>query len=177
MASYMLSALMLLQFSHFVFVAVFAWMMTLLVEEVRPHSRHYTRAHAAFSDSASNTHDDRRLVVFALEQVSAPMMMPCFYLCAVALSPLVSSLHYAVLHVRGADVVLCRWDTIMYTLYFVAVLMRLSTEYETLQRSRYMYSVVALLMWMRLARQYAVSMDLGPKLVMVQLMVVCYSSL
>ncbi|EGD74678.1 hypothetical protein PTSG_06043 [Salpingoeca rosetta] len=64
-----------------------------------------------------------------------------------------------------------RWDAIIYLTYLIAVGLRLSPREDDLGRSRYVYSGVAIMLWTRLARHYAVNQDLGPKLIMVQLMV------
>lgn len=64
-----------------------------------------------------------------------------------------------------------RWDTVTYLLYTIAFVLRLSSDPINLGRSRYVYSLVAAMLWMRLARQYAVNQSLGPNLIMIQLMV------
>eukprot|EP00043_Microstomoeca_roanoka_P018007 m.190040 g.190040 ORF g.190040 m.190040 type:complete len:1456 (+) comp16751_c0_seq1:63-4430(+) len=64
-----------------------------------------------------------------------------------------------------------KWDVLIYSLYIIAVVLRLSSDQTSLGRSRYVYSSVAIMLWTRLARHYAVNQDLGPKLIMIQLMV------
>ena len=64
-----------------------------------------------------------------------------------------------------------RWDFVTYFLYVIAFGLRLSTDKINLGRSRYVYSIVAAMLWMRLAKQYAVNRSLGPQLIMIQLMV------
>jgi hypothetical protein len=64
-----------------------------------------------------------------------------------------------------------RWDGVTYALYVIAFVLRLSTDKVNLGRSRYVYSIVAAMLWMRLAKQYAVNRSLGPQLIMIQLMV------
>eukprot|EP00045_Choanoeca_perplexa_P004986 m.42265 g.42265 ORF g.42265 m.42265 type:complete len:1442 (+) comp12868_c0_seq3:49-4374(+) len=61
-----------------------------------------------------------------------------------------------------------RVDAITYILYATSLGLRAS---RNLSRARNIYSTVAMVLWVRLARQYAVSTRLGPKLVMIQLMV------
>jgi len=64
-----------------------------------------------------------------------------------------------------------RWDLVMYVMYLVSVLLRLDRDPQFLGAARVFYSLVAAMLWFRLARLYAVSRTLGPKLVMIQLMV------
>eukprot|EP01147_Barroeca_monosierra_P010504 gene10505-2632_t len=64
-----------------------------------------------------------------------------------------------------------RWDAATYILYIIAIGYRFSSDATNLGRARYIYSVVAVMLWLRLARSYAVNQDLGPKLIMIQLMI------
>lgn len=65
-----------------------------------------------------------------------------------------------------------RWDAATFCIYLLSVFLRFAFDDGlNLGRSRYLYSLVALMLWVRLGRQYAVSPTLGPQIIMIQLMV------
>eukprot|EP00049_Salpingoeca_infusionum_P025689 m.21225 g.21225 ORF g.21225 m.21225 type:complete len:1390 (-) comp8262_c0_seq1:191-4360(-) len=61
------------------------------------------------------------------------------------------------------------FDVIIVLFYISSLMMKLGND-AWIQRSRAMYATVAILLWMRFARSYAVHPMVGPKLVMIQLM-------
>eukprot|EP00055_Hartaetosiga_balthica_P014603 m.80880 g.80880 ORF g.80880 m.80880 type:complete len:1394 (+) comp8637_c1_seq1:1744-5925(+) len=62
-------------------------------------------------------------------------------------------------------------DFAMIILYLLSLSFRFSSNQRHLGWARYIYSFVAVVLWLRLARNYVVNENLGPKLIMVQKMV------